>query len=306
MAALHTLTVDGKALVRILAVCSVTLALGVTAHLQSSGAAQPSQCRIDGARVTLPDLREASGIAPGPVADRLWALNDSGKPTLFALDAHGAVTRRVQLAGATVDDWEAVASGRCPSGSCLYIGDIGDNNGSRAQVAVYRVSEPSPAAATVPADAFTARYPDGAHDAETLLVAPDGRLYIVTKGSAGAVAIYRFPRELRAGTTMELERVGNPRDRGKVSKEEWITDGAVSRDGARVVLRTLRALYVYPTAQFLQGQWPEPRRITLAEFDEPQGEGVALGAGDSVYLIGEGGGKGRPGVFMRLTCPSDS
>jgi uncharacterized protein YjiK len=33
----------------------------------------------------------------------------------------------------------------------------------------------------------------GAHDAETLLAAPDGRLYIVTKGDTGEVALYRVP-----------------------------------------------------------------------------------------------------------------
>jgi hypothetical protein len=297
---------DGKTLVRILVICSVTLAAGVAAHIMWPRVAEASECRIDGTPVTLPDLPEASGITPSQRGDRLWALKDSGKPMLFALDAHGAIQSKVQLAGATVDDWEAVASGRCPSGSCLYVGDIGDNDGARAQVTVYRVPEPSPAASTARADVFTARYPDGPHDAETLLVAPDGRVYIVTKGSTGAITIYRFPRELRPGAAMELERVGKPRDAGKVAKDEWITDGAVSRDGARVVLRTHRALYIYPTPPFLQGSWPEPRRISLAEFDEPQGEGVALGADDSVYLIGEGGGKGRPGVFARLACSSDS
>ncbi len=34
-------------------------------------------------------------------------------------------------------------------------------------------------------NAWDFRYPDGSHDAETLLVNPDGRLYIATKGAKG-------------------------------------------------------------------------------------------------------------------------
>ena len=63
-----------------------------------------------------------------------------------------------------------------------------------------------------------ASYPDGAHDAEALLAAPDGTLYIVTKGDTGHVALYRFPPELRNGTTLRLERVGAPLSKGEPAR----------------------------------------------------------------------------------------
>ena len=58
---------------------------------------------------------------------------------------------------------------------------------------MYRIAEPTDAAgsATV-TDVFHATFPDGAHDAEALLLAPDGRLHVVTKGDTGVVALYRF------------------------------------------------------------------------------------------------------------------
>ena len=40
----------------------------------------------------------------------LWAHNDSGKPEIFSLDAKGTVTGRVSISGATLEDWEALAS----------------------------------------------------------------------------------------------------------------------------------------------------------------------------------------------------
>jgi hypothetical protein len=149
---------------------------------------------------------------------------------------------------------------------------------------------------------FHATYPDGAHDAEALLVTPDGGLFIVTKGETNQVALYRFPRELRSGSTHQLERVGAPGQSGKLSRAERITDGAVSADGTWVVLRTLQSLAFYRTSDLLGGKWPETVRVDLKAVGETQGEGVAIGADGVIYLMGEGGGKKQPGTFATLSC----
>lgn len=160
-------------------------------------------CRLDGRPATLPALREASGLAASRrVPGRLWSHNDSGEPVLVALDVNGSVTGRLRLSDARVEDWEAVAAGPCPAGSCLYVADIGDNNAARRRITIYRVEEPAESEASVAVkDVFHATYPDGAHDAETLLVTPDGNLFIVTKGETGPIGLYKFPKPLRAGAT---------------------------------------------------------------------------------------------------------
>ena len=171
------------ALPMLVAVCGQTKATNTRAD--------ENACRVEGELTRLAALPEASGVAVSRrVPGRLWTHNDSGQPVLFMLDARGGVTGRIQLSGATVVDWEAVSAGPCPTGSCLYVGDIGDNNARRDHITVYRLTEPGDtpsgaAASTAAAEAFHARYPDGPHDAETLLVAPDGGLYIVTKGRYG-------------------------------------------------------------------------------------------------------------------------
>ena len=154
-----------------------------------------AQCRPAGALVTIPELPEASGVAVSRrIPGRLWSHNDSGQPILTALDAHGRVTGQLRITGATVDDWEAVAVGACPGGSCVYVGDIGDNDARRKRITIYRFPEPAETdTAAAATDAFHATYPDGAHDAEALLVMPDQTIFIVTKGDTGAVALYRFP-----------------------------------------------------------------------------------------------------------------
>jgi hypothetical protein len=261
-----------------------------------------AQCRPAGPLVQVPGLAEASGLAVSRrVPGRLWTHNDSGEPTLASVDARGAVTGRVRLTGAVVEDWEAIAVGPCGTGSCLHVGDIGDNEARRKRITIYRLPEPEAATGTAPvADVFHATYPDGAHDAETLLAGADGRLYIVTKGETGPIGIYRFPGELKSGATVMLERVGS--GAGQADEESRITDGAISPDGQWAALRTKSALTFYRTSDLLTGQWRAANRVDLTPLHEPQGEGIALGADNTVFLAGEGGGKGQPGSFARFPC----
>src|SRR5688572_7250461 len=284
----------------------VTVSLGWPAASHAQQAAAP-QCQTSGPAVRIPDLPEASGVAlsrrtPG----RLWAHNDSGDAVLVALDTRGTVTGRVRVSGVKVDDWEAVGVGACPGGSCIYIGDIGDNEAGRKRITVYRVSEPSTEDSVAVKETFHGTYPDGAHDAETLLVAPDGGLFIVTKGESGAVGLYRFPRELRPGQTHQLEAVGKPRASGKAAETERITDGAVSPDGTWVVLRTRHGFALHRAADLFSGNWTDAGRVDLKAVGEPQGEGVAIAADGTVYLTGEGGGQAQPGTFAKYACSMKS
>jgi hypothetical protein len=294
----HVAALKPRAL--LVALIAFVLSSSSTAIAAQNGAAQ---CRPTGPLVQVPGLSEASGLAVSRrVPGRLWTHNDSGEPVLASVDARGAVTGRIRLTGATVEDWEAIAIGPCGTGSCLYVGDIGDNEARRKRITIYRLPEPDGAkeSASV-ADVFHATYPDGPHDAEALLVGGDGRLHIVTKGETGPVAIYRFPAQLKSGATVTLERVGSG-PAGKPDEESRITDGNVSADGQWAVLRTKSALTFYRASDLLAGQWRAANRVDLSSLKEPQGEGVALGADDTVFLAGEGGGKGQPGSFARFAC----
>ncbi len=267
----------------------------------SAGQHPAGQCTPEGSLVQVDGLPEASGLAvSGRTPDRLWAHIDSGQPVLVALDSLGGVAGQVRVSGATVEDWEAVAVGPCDGGSCLYIGDIGDNDAKRRRITVYRVPEPANASGTATVSGvFHASYPDGAHDAETLLVA-GGRLYVVTKGETGPVALYRFPERLQTGSTMKLERVAGISSKAGIASR--ITDGDVSPDGQWVVLRSRSALTFYKASDLLGGQPRVASTMSLAALKEPQGEGVAFGADNTLFVAGEGGKKGQAGTFARLSC----
>jgi hypothetical protein len=258
------------------------------------------QCKPAASVARVPELPEGSGVAASRrTLGRFWSHNDSGEPALIALDSNGRVAGRLQLSGATVEDWEAVAVGACPGGSCIYVADIGDNDAERQQIVIYRIPEPADANGTAKVtDVLRATYPDGAHDAEALLVGPDGEVYIVTKGDTGPISLYRFPPDSR-GTTVRLERVGEPRaPRGN----DRITDGAMSPDGRWIALRSTQAVTFYRAADLLAGNWREATRVPVTALGEPQGEGITFGSDGALYLMSEGGGKKQPGMFARLAC----
>src|ERR1700741_4868888 len=248
-------------------------------------------CTVTGAPVALPDaVHEAGGVAGGRRRNEgiLWTRADSGEPQVLALSLDGAPRGTVRIAGARVEDWEDVSVGPCAAGSCLFVGDIGDNSARGARITIYRVPEPEPGSGTsAPAEALHATYPDGAHDAEAFFVAGDGRIYVVTKGETGPAAVYRFPASPAAGSESRLEHVRALN--GRVGQRERITGADVSPDGRWVALRTLEVVDFHPFTALTGGAEGAPLRYDLSPAREAQGEGIALGAGGAGYLASEGG-----------------
>jgi hypothetical protein len=284
---------------------TVVLALGTSSAHGLARGPGIDVCKPSGAVVPLADLSEASGLAARRQSDGgMWSLNDSGAPMLVALDSRGKTTARVRIDGARVEDWEAVATGACPSGSCVFIADIGDNAARRTRITIYRVPEPRPSAVAASAtEAFHATYPEGPQDAETLLVAPAGRMYVVTKGGeTGPVALYAFPAALQSKAPVKLTRIGAGNANARVTPAERITDGAVSPNGRWVVLRTLATLHFYRAQDLFAGNWKQSYRVDLAALKEPQGEGVTFVTDTTLALAGEGETKGDPGTLTFLTC----
>jgi hypothetical protein len=249
-------------------------------------------CTISTGPISLPGIAEASGLTLSrKVGSLLWSHNDSGEAVVFGVDRSG-VRARVRIPNASVTDWEDISAGRCASGDCLYIADIGDNRRSRRTVTIYRVPEPNPDAAQTSApDVFTAAYPDGPHDAEALFVT-DAGLFMITKDETGT--LYRLPQPLNGNVTATLQRVGT-------LGLQRVTDADASPDGHLVAVRTKDDLVLYRTEDLTSGKpHPSGDRISLRTLREPQGEGVALGSDGEVYLASEG--TGRAGRLESLRC----
>jgi hypothetical protein len=254
----------------------------------------------DAGRITDGSAVELSGL----VASRrhpgvLWAHNDSGDgPRLFAVTNTGQFLASFVLQGVTATDWEDIAIGAGPQSGrdSLYVGDIGDNAAARPQINVVRVPEPDvdvgdPPRSNVSVGSFTnfaLKYPDGARDAEALLVDPDTRnVFVVHKNYAGTgvANVYRAPLS-NPGTVGTLQQVGTVH----LAAGELVTGGEVSPGGDAVVLRTYGRVVLFrrasdtTVAAALGG-----RACAVPGPAERQGEAVAFSAdGRSVYTVSEG------------------
>jgi hypothetical protein len=264
------------------------------------------------------DLVEISGIASSRAHENvLWAHNDSGDTArVFAMDTAGAHIASFEFVAVPAVDWEAMGVGPGPDEgtSYLYMGDIGDNNRVREEITVYRAPEPPVSAegdTPVPPnimefDALTLRYPDGAHDAEALMIDPvSGDLIIVTKNIAsGTGLVFRADGQAGAGAVQPLERVAEidfSALRSQINVPEGApnlvaglphipTAGDITQDGSLVTIRTYGGIFI----------WTREEGTTVGEAFagepclapaalEQQGEAIAFNATGTGYItISEG------------------
>ena len=205
--------------------------LVVVPFLLGAAAAPTSPARV-ACTFQDPEIVESSGLV---AQDGLFlTTNDSGDSgRVFAVDP--ATGSTVGLAHWSEDptDVEALAPARDGG---VWVGDIGDNTGSRDSVEVTRVPVTA-ADTTVDGETYELDYPDGPHNAESLLSDPrTGRLYVATKSVFGGT-VYRAPRTLSADGPNRLRPVGDVL--------AIATDGAFFPDGRHVVLRDYSHAVVY-------------------------------------------------------------
>lgn len=214
------------------------------------------------------DITESSGLVID--GDLAYTTNDSGdRGRIFSIDLRSGRTVGVTDWADGPRDVEALA----PAGPGeVWVADIGDNDAERDAIEVTRVPV-GPGERRVDVETYQLTYPGGPVDAETLLVDPrTGRLYVVTKqGFTGTV--YAAPAELSPDGANVLKPIG--------TGPGLATDGAFFPDGRHLVIRSYGAAVVY--------RWPGLTRV--AAFDLPvqeQGEGLAVGVDESLWLSSEG------------------
>ncbi len=270
-----------------------------SAAAPARSSARPVLCARLRAQITgevaTPEATELSGLAVSQSQRGvLWTHNDSGDvPRVFAVTTRGRLLAELSVPNALAVDWEDIAVGPGPGGrASLYMADIGDNATERPNVVVYRVKEPRVAdgggGSTAPAAALVLRYPDGAHDAEALLVSPtSGALFIVAKDYSGKAGIY-LAAHPRPGTETTLRRVGSV----SLSGGDAVTAGDVSADGRTIAVRSYFRAYAWSRRRGESIAAALKRRPCAAAadlLDEGQGESLALARdGRAFYTVPEG------------------
>ncbi len=230
-------------------------------------------------------INEASGLAASRTQPGvLWTHNDSGDTTrIFAVGTGGENLGEFYPEGTSATDWEDIALGPGPTEGINYIfvGEIGDNFALRETKTIYRFPEPkverngTPGMTSVRGvEAITLRYPDGARDAEALMIDPQTRdIYIVSKRE-DAVRVYRAPYPQSTTGTTTLEHVAT------LDSLTLITAGDISADGGEIILKNYLAVYYWHRKPGESVGEAMSRRPTLLPYTpEPQGEAITWDRG---------------------------
>ena len=223
-------------------------------------------------RIGSPRINESSSLVVSTAHPRLvYTANDSGDgPFVYVLDLHGRLVGTTTLAGVDPVDVEAMSGG---SDGSLVVADIGDNHAVRGSVQIYRIPQPKAGDFTVAPEKVTLTYPDGPHNAESVLYdARTGRVFVVSKEVDAHV--YATRPDVFSSPTATLTRVtGAP---------TIATDATFLPGDRAVIVRTYDNAVVYRFPS-----WQMQTSFTLPI--EQQGESISAVPGQASVWVGSEG-----------------
>ena len=229
-------------------------------------------------------LNEVSGLVVSSKSDDLiWVHNDSGdEGRIFLINKKGA-TQAVYIFADQVIDCEAIAIGSSANGlKEIFVGDIGDNDNERDFISIYKFPEPNINTKSnkeiiiKKVEELKFKYPDGARDAECLMIDPiDQKIYIVSKRE-NTVGVYSAPLNSKAGKLITLKKETTLFFNAPKSAK-WITDGSISLDGKSIMIKSYINIYYWERrGKETLAQCFKQKLIGLPYDPEPQGEALGF------------------------------
>jgi hypothetical protein len=213
-----------------------------------------------------PEIKECSGIvASRQFPDVFWVHNDGKKERLYAINRKGATLAEFKIKGAKFEDWEDIA---IDNANTLYAADTGNNDGKRAEVAVYQFAEPNPNStekSVAIKRQWTLRYPAGARDCESIIVLGTNA-YLISKVLRNRPAeVYTFALQDSAGPTT-LKAVGG------LAMDSPATAADLSPDGKRLAVISKLGAYFFDLGRgFSSGGFLSPTRHVRFSHDSIEG-----------------------------------
>lgn len=236
-------------------------------------------------------IAESSGLALSRQHDDLaYTMNDEGGDgaRVYAIRVStGDVVGAADISSLPIEDPESIA---VDAQGTLWLGDLGDNDHRRDDIAIYAFPEPGVGANTISgADRYGVSLPGGPIDVEGMLVHPQTQqIHLVSKNENGTGRIFDL-LNLTPGGTVQA------RDLGRESPE-GVTDATYTQSGTWALLRTEESIWVY-----------DPQTWTaVGEVDTPkmeQAESITVESGDRTVLLGS---EGKNSPLVRVALPDAS
>lgn len=251
--------------------------------------------------VTDPELIEPSGLGASRINPGVLYSHGEDNPYVLAIDSSDASTVGSYRADVIPWDWEDMAVGPCPTGSCIYFGDIGKESGRPGPqpetFAIHRTPEPDIAAGqtggTLHVDTFRFAYPDGAKNAEALMVHPvTGAIYVLTKSNTGWSGVYTFPKPIppdgdRVTVLKKIAEIQLPTRDGDVNYSK-VTAASIDPTGDHFLIRTYKTVWKFDSwhPSFEKSFYVDP--VPLTDTQERQGETIEYALdGSGYFTVGE-------------------
>ncbi len=209
---------------------------------------------------------ESSGLALAPGNQTYYSFGDDGQePILYEISGTGQLVRSLTV-GAPNNDWESLS--RDPQGN-YFIGNCGNNESARRDLAIYRVRPENPT--QVGRINFT--YPDQSEfppkkkqrnfDCEASLW-QDGQVWLFTKdrGQGRTSKVYTVPDQPGTYTAKLVTQLA-------IAGE--VTDAALRPDGRRLVLLGRGELFILDGNSWAEILKATPRQVALTGAGQTEG-----------------------------------
>ena len=216
------------------------------------------------------EVHESSGLCAAPEAGSYFTFGDDGNaPTVFRINATGRLLAQFDLAAAN-HDWESLS--RDNSGN-YYLGDCGNNNSDRRDLAILRFRPANQA----PVDKINFKYPDQTEFPPS----KKERNFDCEASLWHAGQVYLFTKDRGAQTTCKAKLIT------KLAIPGEVTDATLSPDGRRLVLLARQELFVLEGTSWEAILKATPHRIGLEGAG--QTEGAAFRDANTLLITTEQG-----------------
>lgn len=255
------------------------------------------------------ELIESSGIKVNG-SNRIWSHEDSGNGNeLFCFDTLGNLLRTLIISNVSNIDWEDITA---DNDETWFIGDFGNNNNQRTDLAIYIIPDPE----TIPENTVAAgiinfslsdqlAFPPPSsgrnYDVEAMAWFADS-LYLFTKDRSnpytGIVKMYVLPD--KPGTF--IARLAGSFVSGNTTGNGRVTAADINLHTGELILLTNEKLISfsdYPGNHFFEGSRTEYFFNVLPG----QNEGLAFVSSNKLYMTEEGSGS-TPGFLYEIILPS--
>ncbi|WP_313214191.1 hypothetical protein [Soonwooa sp.] len=255
---------------------------------------------------TLPKvIKEASAAEITPASpDLVWTIEDQKNDNiLFGFTKNGELKKEIRINNVENNDWEDLTADDAGN---IYIGDFGNNDNERQNLAIYKISaldltkDQTEASEIVEfyypeQTEFPAKKKDRIYDAESFFIF-NNQFYLFTKNRSskfdGTTSLYRVDN--KPGQRLPAKKISSFRTCDNFNHCA-VTSAAISPDKKKVAILSSDKVWIFTD---FKGEDFFSGKSQMIELDHyTQKEGLTFETNDSLFITDEAAKKGESFLY---------